>query len=158
MKKCCHFSRPRQPWYLSAPKGERKLTVYLGLETHNTSNHLSPSFKKSESSDDASKAEFDADETLTSQATLATNFTQQAVDSHPQIQALPEVKLGLNAIRRILVDRDDRREKTHAADVQLLSPISGKDGFQMPPIQLAIAALQRLRGKSWPDFSIDQLR
>ncbi|KAF4457617.1 hypothetical protein F53441_490 [Fusarium austroafricanum] len=90
-------------------------------------------------------SELVADVTLTTQATFATDFLQQVVDNNQPSHTLPEIKTSLDTLRRILTDKDVSADEPRLVDTQgVLSP-QNQGGFQLPPINLAMMAIQRLR-------------
>ena len=92
---------------------------------------------------DASDSDLEADSVLTSQATFATQFVQQALRNQPpNISA--EVTSSLSALRRILLLQDERNSKTERThDVQLIS--STPTDLTLPDISLSMKAMQRLQ-------------
>ncbi|EWG53368.1 hypothetical protein FVEG_17102 [Fusarium verticillioides 7600] len=89
--------------------------------------------------------EFEGDVTLTTQATFATNFLQQFVDSNQPSQTLPEIKSHLDALRKILASKDVTADETRLVDTQRILSPQEHGGFQLPPVNLAMMAVQRLR-------------
>lgn len=66
---------------------------------------------------------------------------QQAVDNNRLLHVLPEVKAGLDALRRILCDRESRGDKARLVNTQLVSSTADQAGFQLPPMQLAMLVI-----------------
>lgn len=91
-------------------------------------------------------SEFEGDVTLTTQATFATDFLQQVVDSNQPSQTLPEIKSHLDALRKILAGKEVTADETCLVDTQRIMSPQEHGGFQLPPVNLAMMAVQRLRG------------
>lgn len=91
-------------------------------------------------------SEFEGDVTLTTQATFATDFLQQVVDSNQPSQTLPEIKSHLDALRKILAGKEVTADETRLVDTQRILSPQEHGGFQLPPVNLAMMAVQRLRG------------
>ncbi|KLO82443.1 uncharacterized protein LW93_9646 [Fusarium fujikuroi] len=89
--------------------------------------------------------EFEGDVTLTTQATFATDFLQQFVDSNQPSQTLPEIKSHLDALRKILAGKEVTADETRLVDTQRILSPQEHGGFQLPPVNLAMMAVQRLR-------------
>ncbi|KAF5552562.1 ATPase [Fusarium phyllophilum] len=90
-------------------------------------------------------SEFEGDVTLTTQATLATDFLQQFVDSNQPSQTLPEIKNHLDALRKILAGKEVAADETRLVDTQRVLSPQEHGGFQLPPVNLAMMAVQKLR-------------
>ncbi|QKD61702.2 uncharacterized protein FOBCDRAFT_147208 [Fusarium oxysporum Fo47] len=93
-------------------------------------------------------SEFEGDVTLTTQATFATDFLQQVVDSNQPSQTLPEIKSHLDALRKILAGKEVTADETRLVDTQRILSPQEHGGFQLPPVNLAMMAVQRLRESS----------
>jgi hypothetical protein len=96
---------------------------------------------------DISEPELHSGLSITAQAAFATNLAEQAVnDTHPV--AISEIASSLNALRRLLeVNGDVDKTKDSPRDIQILPPPSDKpEDFPLPPIQLTMTALQKLKG------------
>ncbi|KAH7217208.1 hypothetical protein BKA60DRAFT_571299 [Fusarium oxysporum] len=93
-------------------------------------------------------SEFEGDVTLTTQATFATDFLQQVVDSNQPSQTLPEIKSHLDALRKILAGKEVTADETRLVDTQRILSPQEYGGFQLPPVNLAMMAVQRLRESS----------
>jgi hypothetical protein len=91
-------------------------------------------------------SEIDGDVTLTTQATFATDFLQRFVDSNQPSQTIPEIKSHLDALRKILAGKEFTADETRLVDTQRILSPQEHGGFQLPPINLAMMAVQRLRG------------
>ncbi|CAF3542512.1 hypothetical protein SNK03_013214 [Fusarium graminearum] len=95
-------------------------------------------------SDDVS-SELDDDVTLTTQATFATNLLQQVVDSNKGPGQVHELEKNLDELRKILSKGNAGNIDPQLIDTQrTLHPIE-QGGYQLPPIHLAMMAIQRLR-------------
>ncbi|KAH7143790.1 fungal-specific transcription factor domain-containing protein [Dactylonectria macrodidyma] len=101
-----------------------------------------------QSSEDASGSDYEGELSLTAHATFATNFAQQAVNNNHPLKISQEVASSLDALRRTLVTNEDRSERSRVLHAQLIPPSSIVDGLQMPPINLAMAAVQSLRSSA----------
>ncbi|KAF7555777.1 hypothetical protein G7Z17_g1917 [Cylindrodendrum hubeiense] len=101
-----------------------------------------------QSSEDASGSDYEGELSLTAHATFATNFAQQAVNNNHPLKISPAVTSSLDALRRTLVTNEDRNDRSRALNAQLISSTALVDGFQMPPINLAMAAVQSLRSSA----------
>lgn len=101
-----------------------------------------------QSSEDASGSDYEGELSLTAHATFATNFAQQAVNNNHPLKVSQEVTSSLDALRRTLVTNEDRTDRSRALNAHLISSTALLDGFQMPPINLAMAAVQSLRGSA----------
>lgn len=97
--------------------------------------------------DDVS-SELDGDVTLTTQATFATNFLQQVVDNNKGSDQVHEFDKSLEALRKILGDRNSEIQDPQLVDTQQILSPAGQGGYQFPPVHLAMMAIQRLRGES----------
>ncbi|KAF4344571.1 hypothetical protein FBEOM_1469 [Fusarium beomiforme] len=92
--------------------------------------------------------ELEGDVTLTTQATFATDFLQQVVDKNQPSQPLPEIKSRLDALRKILADKEVSADEPRLVDTQRVLSPQEQGGFQLPPVNLAMMAVQRLRESS----------
>ncbi|KAH7245479.1 hypothetical protein BKA59DRAFT_475858 [Fusarium tricinctum] len=94
---------------------------------------------------DALYSELDADVTLTTQATFATNFLQRAIDNDQLSHAIPEIRNSLDALRHGLKNRDAGGDEPRLADTQRILSPSKHGGYDLPPVHLAMMAVQRLK-------------
>lgn len=83
---------------------------------------------------------------LTAQAAFATDFAKKVMDNDPLLPMSPDLISDLTALRHILTDSDERNESNKITKSQPTLSQSVEDGFQLPRIHLAMAALQKLRG------------
>lgn len=117
------------------------------LAAHRTPlSYTSSSFALKTTSDDAG-SELESDGMLATQATFAANFAQEAVDSNHLSYVSSEVKSSLDALRNVLTEQKLNNGNPKSLDTHLVSPIVGQNGFKLPPMQLAMGAIQKLRGK-----------
>ncbi|RGP78381.1 hypothetical protein FLONG3_3517 [Fusarium longipes] len=115
------------------------------LTSHPTSRSYtgSPS-EPARNSDDVS-SEWDGDVTLANQATFATNFLQQVVDRNKGSSLAGEFEKSLDDLRRILGTGNAQNPEPQIIDTQRVLTPAGQGGYQLPPIHLAMMAIQRLR-------------
>ncbi|KAJ4138648.1 hypothetical protein NW768_002499 [Fusarium equiseti] len=98
-------------------------------------------------SDDVS-SELDGDVTLTTQATFATNFLEQVVNSNKASNQPSEIEKSLDALRKVLTARNADNGDPGLVDTQRVLSPTGQGGYQLPPVHLAMMAIQKLRGES----------
>ncbi|KAJ4252441.1 hypothetical protein NW762_011042 [Fusarium torreyae] len=119
--------------------------VHTAISSHVTPKSHTDSPAYSVRANDDAGSELEGDVTLTTQATFATDFLQQVVDSNQISHALPEIKTSLDALRRTLATRNIDGEEPRLVDTQQVLSPTNQGSFQLPPIHLAMLAIQRLR-------------
>lgn len=90
---------------------------------------------------------------LESQAAFATHLAERLVDSAHPMEHLPEVKSSLHALKQSLVATQYKPKKGPPTVAKLIPHASSVGGLSLPPMQIAMLALQRLRG-TYELFSI----
>jgi hypothetical protein len=122
--------------------------AHTALTSHITPKSYTDSPAEEAASNDDSTSELDGDVTLTTQATFATNFLEQVVNSNKRSNQPSEIEKSLDALRKVLTARNADNGDPGLVDTQrILSPTS-QGGYQLPPMHLAMMAIQRLRGES----------
>jgi hypothetical protein len=84
---------------------------------------------------------------LTTQATFATDFLQQVIDKDHLSGKIPEIRTSLDALRHVLKNQDASSDESRLVDTQRILSPSNHGGFDLPPVNLAMMAVQRLKGK-----------
>ncbi|KIL94147.1 hypothetical protein FAVG1_02709 [Fusarium avenaceum] len=107
--------------------------------------HTGSTSESNEAGGDALHSELDADVTLTTQATFATNFLQRAIDNDQLSDAIPEIRNSLDALRHGLNNRDVGGDEPRLVDTQRILSPSKQGGYDLPPVHLAMMAVQRLK-------------
>ena len=102
-----------------------------------------------DASNDDSTSELDGDVTLTTQATFATNFLEQVVNSNKGSNQPSEIEKSLDALRKVLTARNANNGDPGLVDTQRILSPTGQGGYQLPPMHLAMMAIQKLRGGSF---------
>lgn len=121
--------------------------AHTALTSHITPKSYTDSPVEEAASNDDSASELDGDVTLTTQATFATNFLEQVVNSNKGSNQPSEIEKSLDALRKVLTAKNANNGDPGLVDTQrLLSPI-GQGGYQLPPMHLAMMAIQKLRGE-----------
>ncbi|KAF9764063.1 hypothetical protein IL306_002906 [Fusarium sp. DS 682] len=126
--------------------GSSKAHTAISSQVTPISHASSPSYNARAGQEKGS--EFEDDVTLTTQATFATDFLQQVVDNNQPSQPLPEIKSRLDALRKILADKEVSADEPRLVDTQRVLSPQEQGGFQLPPVNLAMMAVQRLRESS----------
>ncbi|KAH7183489.1 uncharacterized protein B0J16DRAFT_345860 [Fusarium flagelliforme] len=119
--------------------------AHTALISHITPKSYTESPVEEAESNDDSTSELDGDVTLTTQATFATNFLEQVVNSNKGSNQPSEIEKSLDALRKVLTAKNADDGEPGLVDTQrILSPTS-QGGYQLPPMHLAMMAIQKLR-------------
>ncbi|EGU86062.1 hypothetical protein FOXB_03419 [Fusarium oxysporum f. sp. conglutinans Fo5176] len=97
--------------------------------------------------EDHSGSELQRDAVLATQAAFATKFAQKAVDSSHLQQVSPDVRPCLDALRDELKERGPGHGDPKPPEIHGISADASQHHFTLPPIQLAMAAIHKLKGR-----------
>ncbi|SPJ90384.1 uncharacterized protein FTOL_13265 [Fusarium torulosum] len=97
--------------------------------------------------DDQPGSELQRDVVLATQAAFAANFAQEAVGSSHLLHVSSDVRPCLDALRDELNERRPSHGNLKLSRARPVSPIASQHNFRLPPIQLAMAAIQKLKGR-----------
>ncbi|KAJ4047501.1 hypothetical protein NW761_007442 [Fusarium oxysporum] len=98
--------------------------------------------------EDHSGSELQRDAVLATQAAFATKFAQKAVDSSHLQQVSPDVRPCLDALRDELKERGPGHGDPKPPEIHGISADASQHHFTLPPIQLAMAAIHKLKESS----------
>lgn len=115
-----------------------------------------PSSALTPSSEHDSSSELEGDLSLNAHAAFATDYVQRAVTGTANVSH--EVTSGLVALRAALDSRTSSQEPSQDSSVpitQLIDPQATVNGISLPALDLTMAYLQKLKGKSFLAWKID---
>ncbi|KAM0413028.1 hypothetical protein ACHAPD_008096 [Fusarium lateritium] len=119
--------------------------IHTALASHVTPQSYTNSPSEPLRSNDDASSELEDDVTLTTQATFATNFLQQLVDSSKGPGQVHELEKNLDELRKILSKGNAGNADPQLVNTQQTLYPTGQGGYQLPPIHLAMMAIQKLR-------------
>ncbi|XEV07295.1 hypothetical protein FSHL1_012582 [Fusarium sambucinum] len=120
--------------------------IHTALASHVTPQSYTNSPPEPLRSNDDASSELEEDVTLTTQATFATNFLQQLVDSNKGPGQVHELEKNLDELRKILSKGNAGNADPQLVNTQqTLNPMGQGGGYQLPPVHLAMIAIQKLR-------------
>ncbi|CAG9989104.1 unnamed protein product [Clonostachys byssicola] len=115
--------------------------------THHRSpfSYVSPSLPQSSINDNGLGSDLESDAGLASEATFAAKFAQQALDSNHPSDISDEVKSSLHALKDVLNGQELGLSRPKPFETHLMPPNSVRGGLRLPPLEMTMAALQKLR-------------
>ncbi|KAI9155633.1 Oxidoreductase swnN [Paramyrothecium foliicola] len=97
--------------------------------------------------EDQSGSELQRDAVLATQAAFAAKFAQQAVDGSHLLHVSPDVRTCLEALKDELREKRSGHDNPKLSEASILSPNASQYNFTLPPIHIAMAAIQKLKDK-----------
>ncbi|RGP62588.1 hypothetical protein FSPOR_9167 [Fusarium sporotrichioides] len=122
--------------------------VHTTLASHVTPQSYTNSPSEQVRNSDEVSSELEDDVTLATQATFATNLLQQVVDSNKGPGQVHELEKHLDELREILSKGNAQNMDPQLVNTQQTLYPTGQGGYQLPPIHLAMMAIQKLRESS----------
>ncbi|CAH0051445.1 unnamed protein product [Clonostachys solani] len=107
--------------------------------------YVSPSLPQTSVNNDGLGSDLESDAGLASEATFAAKFAQQALDSNHPSDISDEVKSSLHALKDVLNEQEPGPSRPKPTGTHLLPPNSVRYGLRLPPLEMTMAALQKLR-------------